>query len=764
MEIEKEEENIGMKYYLNFWLSKIEALNIKEREKRNKIYIEALKFIPNSYKITKMFLEENMMYLKNKCILNKKFKETENYFERALNYLYKMPRIWIMYSEFLKSQGKIKKMILILNRALKNLSIIQHEKIWEIYIPWLKKLKIKKLAEKILEKYIKYNEYFKEEYIEYLLENKNIKKAVIFLIEIINNSDYYPIKNNKYEYSMKVCKLISENSIEIENFNTENIFKYCLKKYSDEIGNIWVFYANFFLGKGNFEKTRSIFQKAVLNVNTRKDFGIVYNAFLNFEEGLAMVLMEKEEDEVFKKEKIILEEIDQILGFFKNKNDNFEIPNEEEIQLRRINDLLQKREFYLNDCVLRQNSNIVKNWINKFNFVEKKEKVYLDIFLEALKKINFDKADGNVSDLFIFMADFFKEKKDFKKMNFIYEKSFSYDFRKLEEYETLVLNWMENLLIFNYEKDVLKLLKIFLNLNKNKKTDFIKDKILNYLKNSQKLWSLYIDILHNTEKNEEKIIKNYDILIKKKNCTGLNIINYLNFLDKENKKNKFYSVCEIGINQFEWPICGHIWLIYLKKTEEIETEKNIERLRELYERVVSEAPISQKFLFYLLFLDFEKKKGMINHQMEIFKKMIKDVEDKKKLITYKLYIAKTSKYFGIQKTREIYENFIKKNLKVEEKINLGLEYAKLELKLKEIDRARKIYFFLSQFCEPEIEEYGFWKIWEDFEIEWGNEDTYRDFIRNKKSIKKEYDILPPTLKRVRRKIEIEEKENGSYNN
>ena len=760
MQIEKV-ENTGMKYYLHFWLSKIEALNIKDHNKRNKIYIEALKYIPNSYKITKMFLEENIMYLKNKCVLNKQFKEREEYFEKALNYLHKMPRIWIMYFEFLQIQGKIKKNILLLNRALKNLSVIQHEKIWEVYIPWLKKLKIKKLTEKILERYIKYNEYFKEEYIEYLLENKNIKKAVIFLIEIINNSDYYPVKYNKYEYSMKVCKLISENSIEIKNFNSENIFNYCLKKYSDEIGNIWVFYANFFLGKGDFEKTRFIFQKAVLNVNTRKDFGIVYNAFLNFEEGLAMLLMEKDEDKVVIKEKLILEDIDQTLGFFKNKNDNFEVFSEEEIQLRRINDLLEKREFYLNDCVLRQNCNIVKNWINKFQFVEKKEKIYLDIFLEALKKIDFQKADGNVSDLFIFIAEFYKDIKDFKKMNYIYEKSFCYDFRKLEEYEILISNWMETLLLLNYEKDVIKLLEIFLGLKKTEKKNFIKDKILNYIKNSQKLWSLYIDILHNSEE-KEKLIKSYDILIKKKNCTGLNIINYLNFLQKEKNKKKFYIVCEICINQFKWPICGHIWIIYIKKIEEIETEKNIERVRELYERVLEEAPLSQKFLFYLLFIDFEKKKGMVNHQIEIFKKMVEDVEEKKKLICYKLYIAKLAKYFGSEKTRKIYENCLK-ILKVEEKINLGLEYAKLELKLKEIDRARKIYFFLSQFCEPEIEEYGFWKIWEDFEIEWGNEDTYRDFIRNKKNIKREYDILPPTLKRVKRKIEIEDKENGKVN-
>lgn len=67
-------------------------------------------------------------------------------------------------------------------------------------------------------------------------------------------------------------------------------------------------------------------------------------------------------------------------------------------------------------------------------------------------------------------------------------------------------------------------------------------------------------------------------------------------------------------------------------------------------------------------------------------------------------------------------------------VQLGLRFAKLERKLNEVERARSIYTHLSQFCNPGQYEDTFWHIWEQFEVQFGNGDTYEDFLRVKRTV------------------------------
>ncbi len=55
---------------------------------------------------------------------------------------------------------------------------------------------------------------------------------------------------------------------------------------------------------------------------------------------------------------------------------------------------------------------------------------------------------------------------------------------------------------------------------------------------------------------------------------------------------------------------------------------------------------------------------------------------------------------------------------------LALKYATLERKLGEIDRARAVYVFASSLADPRVDK-GFWEQWNDFEVQHGNEDTFR---------------------------------------
>jgi DnaJ-domain-containing protein 1 len=99
---------------------------------------------------------------------------------------------------------------------------------------------------------------------------------------------------------------------------------------------------------------------------------------------------------------------------------------------------------------------------------------------------------------------------------------------------------------------------------------------------------------------------------------------------------------------------------------------------------------------------------------------------------YTILLRKTSELFGQTRTREIYDQAIE-CLPQNKVKDACVKYAKMETMLGEVDRARAIYTHASQFCDPRQEE-DFWKVWRSFEVQHGNEDTFRDMLRVKRSV------------------------------
>jgi len=90
-------------------------------------------------------------------------------------------------------------------------------------------------------------------------------------------------------------------------------------------------------------------------------------------------------------------------------------------------------------------------------------------------------------------------------------------------------------------------------------------------------------------------------------------------------------------------------------------------------------------------------------------------------------------FFGVTKSRPVYEKAIKE-LDDESSKLLCLEFADLERRLGEVDRARAILQFGSQFSDPRRENGVYWKAWREFEEQHGNEDTFRDMLRVQRSV------------------------------
>merc|ERR1712046_60041 len=96
---------------------------------------------------------------------------------------------------------------------------------------------------------------------------------------------------------------------------------------------------------------------------------------------------------------------------------------------------------------------------------------------------------------------------------------------------------------------------------------------------------------------------------------------------------------------------------------------------------------------------------------------------------YEIYAKKANEYFSIAKAREVYEKATDTeepyHINDEDVKSLCLAYARLEKNLGEIERARAILTFASEFSDPHDDK-DFWKEWDQFEVQHGNVDTFKD--------------------------------------
>ena len=68
-----------------------------------------------------------------------------------------------------------------------------------------------------------------------------------------------------------------------------------------------------------------------------------------------------------------------------------------------------------------------------------------------------------------------------------------------------------------------------------------------------------------------------------------------------------------------------------------------------------------------------------------------------------------------------------------------MRYSELERALGEIDRARGVYSHAAQISDPRVCQ-EFWETWKEFEVKHGNEDTFREMLRIKRSVQAKYNI------------------------
>ena len=153
----------------------------------------------------------------------------------------------------------------------------------------------------------------------------------------------------------------------------------------------------------------------------------------------------------------------------------------------------------------------------------------------------------------------------------------------------------------------------------------------------------------------------------------------------------------------------------------------LERARDLFEHALENCPAKFSKAFFLMYAKLEEDYGLARHALKIYDRALTKVATEDLYDVFTVYLSKAAAFFGIVSTREIYSKALEM-LPDKFAREMAIKFATMETKLGEVDRARAIFGYGSQISDPRLYP-DYWKSWHEFEVKFGNEDTYKEMLR-----------------------------------
>jgi len=140
-------------------------------------------------------------------------------------------------------------------------------------------------AQYVYRRYIEFKPEVTEDYIDFLLTNDLLEEALELYVKILEDEGFVSSKGKtKYQLWMELCEFIARNPNRCTFKDPDNILRHGIRKYTDEVGKLWIFLADYYTRLGLFGKARDVFEEALATITTARDFGIIFNAYMKFEE------------------------------------------------------------------------------------------------------------------------------------------------------------------------------------------------------------------------------------------------------------------------------------------------------------------------------------------------------------------------------------------------------------------------------------------------------------------------------------------------
>lgn len=684
--------------------------------------------LPRSYKLWKMYLELRTKHLKGRSPVRwkKEFQKVNALFERALVLLNKMPKIWEMYLEFLCTQPLVTFTRRTFDRALRALPVTQHSRVWKLYRPFATSAGGETTV-RVWKRYIQLHPEYVEEYIDLLVREGRFTEAVQQYIQILNNSRFKSREaKGPFQHWTEMLEILIDHARRVPNpvplldgsaLDIESIVRSGLERFPDQRGILWVGLARYYINLGAYERARDVFEDGITTAMTVRDFSVVFDTYAEAEEALISIKMD---DSAARQEKGKVDE-DADLDL--------------DIRMMRFEQLMDRRPFLVNDVLLRQNPHNVNEWQKRVALWGDNKPMVVQAYADAIAAINPKKAVGRFHELWANYAKFYEAGGDLANARIIMEKAVKVPYKSVSELAECWTEWAEMELRNENFDQAVNIMATATKAPKRSTVDYFDENLSpqQRVHKSWKLWSFYVDLVESVSSLEETR-KIYDRIFELRIATPQTVVNYANLLEENDYHEESFKIYERGLDLFSYPVAFELWNLYLTKA--VDRRISIERLRDLFEQAVEGCPPRFAKTLYLMYGALEEERGLARHAMRIYERATRAVADEDRSEMFNFYITKSASNFGLTSTRAIYERAIAA-LPDKEAAGMCIKFAEMERRLGEIDRARAIYGHASQFCDPRVEQ-DFWRKWEAFEVQHGNEDTFKEMLRIKRSVQAQF--------------------------
>ena len=676
--------------------------------------------LPRSYKLWKVYLEFRVKHLKKRKPIKYKadFNKVNALFERALILLNKMPVIWEMYLTFLLRQPYVTKTRRTFDRALRALPVTQHNRIWKLYKSFANSAG-GETAVKIWARYVQIHPEDMEDYIDLLIETGHYLEAVRRYMAILDNPRFrskhikseFQLWSEMVELMVNKARDIGDSSV--SGFDPDTIIRSGIERFADQRGKLWAGLATYWITRGDFERARDVFEEGVTTVMTVRDFTMIFDAYVEFEESILSTQMDAASTRATK-------------GIIDASKD-FDL----DLKMMRFEHLMDRRPFLINDVLLRQNPNNVVEWEKRVALWNDNQQEVVQTYTDAIAAISPKKAVGKFHELWLNYAKFYEENGDLDTARIILDKAVKVPYKSVAELADTWVGWAEMELRNENFDNSLKVMATATKAPKRSTVDYFDETLSpqQRVHKSWKVWSFYVDLVESVGSLDETRAV-YDRIFELRIATPQTVVNYANLLEENSYFEESFKVYERGLDVFTYPVAFELWNLYLSKA--VTRKIALERLRDLFEQAVENVPAQFAKSIYLMYGALEEERGLARSAMRIYERATRAVSDEDRLPIFEFYITKSATNFGLTSTRPIYERAIAA-LSDSDAKTMCLKFAEMERRLGEIDRARAIYGHASQFADPRVDK-ALWDTWEKFEVAHGNEDTFKEMLRIKRSV------------------------------
>lgn len=627
-----------------------------------------------------------------------------------------------MYLEFLMRQPYVTSTRRVFDRALRALPVPQHPRIWALYRPFANSAS-GETAVRIWRRYMQIYPEYAEDFIELLVLTGHYTEAVRKYLEILQNPRFNS-KHGKgvFELWSDMVDLLVAHAPKIDTdpetgVDVDRVIRAGIERFSDQRGKLWCGLATYWLRRGSFDRARDVFEEGITTVMTVRDFTLIFEAYVEFEESVIGALMEAAS---LRASKGVVD-----------KDADFDL----DVRMMRFEHLMDRRPFLVNDVLLRQNPNNVAEWEKRVALWGENKAEVVKTYTDAIVAIQPKKAVGSFHKLWANYAKFYEANGDLRNARIIMEKAVKVPFKSVAELADMWIEWAEMELRHDNFDEAVRVMAKAVQAPKRSTVDYFDESLSpqQRVHKNWKLWSFYVDLVESVGSLEDTR-KVYERIFELRIATPQTVVNYANLLEEAKYYEESFKIYERGLDLFSYPVAFELWNLYLTKA--VDRKISIERLRDLFEQAVEGCPPKFAKVLYLMYGNLEEERGLARHAMRIYERATRAVSDEDRAEMFNFYITKSASNFGLPSTRPIYERAIA-TLPDNEAKEMCLKFADMEKRLGEIDRARAIYGHASQFCDPRTNP-EFWAKWEAFEVQHGNEDTFKEMLRIKRSVQTQY--------------------------